>query len=220
MGDELRKWCEENEFDVGKFNALDLSLEKLAETRSVQISVLAEQLGMTTSKQRGRFIDAVKELKQNMNVPASPIINDNEQEIEDEEVGNYDDPEVIVKGNDGGDYNEFEEQDEKKSLQEDSFMLRSNFSDAPQDQWNIVEFFDANEKFKKFKPILLLQMQIQNSANYNGDGAGMGDQNQQLDGLLDAMLGAGHQNDSSSDVKCIQFFLCVSIWRLFIVMMI
>eukprot|EP01083_Nonionella_stella_P081587 224794_1 len=191
MSTKLQNWCESHELDYSKFVAKNLSLEDIANTKGAQISVLAEELGLS-SRQRGQLMDGIKTL-QNM-----------DKEDEDENVGLYDDPEVIVKGNDSGDYNEFEGNDdddaeENKSIHEESFMLRSNFSDDPADQWDIVQFFDKNEKFAKFKPILLLQMQIQNSANYNGNDGMGGNQNDQLDHLLDTMLGSGNQNDSSSD---------------------
>eukprot|EP01083_Nonionella_stella_P295076 1002891_1 len=198
MGDELREWCEQHNFDFDQFVSLNITFEKLLSSKST--IVLAEQLGLSTSADRGRLIDGIKELRLKLNEDN----NNEEEEEEEDEIGAYDDPEVIVK--DGGDYNEFEnekteeeeEEQEEKSIHEESFMLRSNFSDAPEDQWDIVNFFDNNENFKKFKPILLLQMQIQNSANYNGND-GMGNQNDQLDHLLDSMLGGPHQNDSSSD---------------------
>lgn len=131
------------------------------------------------------------------------------QNEDDEEVGMYDDPEVVVKDEEDGndDYNEFEngngneDDDEKEatSVQEESFMLRSNFSDDPLDKWDIVSFFDQNEKFQQFKPILLLQMQIQHQSHYEDNDLN-GDPNDQLDHLLDSMLGGQNQNDSSSDV--------------------
>lgn len=108
----------------------------------------------------------------------------------------------------GGDYDEFENGDEKeqKGLQEEQFMLRPNFSDDPEDQWDIVSFFDQNEKFKQFKPILLLQMQIQNAVHNNDDG--MGNHNDQLDHLLDSMLNPNDRNDSSSEVLRCPFLQC------------
>jgi len=98
-----------------------------------------------------------------------------------------------------GGYDEFENGDEKEQkngMQEDQFMLRPNFSDDPEDQWDIVAFFDKNEKFKQFKPILMLQMQIQNAVHNNDDGM---DHNDQLDHLLDSMLNPNDRNDSSSE---------------------
>ncbi len=178
MSDELKEWCSTYNFSFEQFVSLDLTIEKLLSTKST--IVLAEELGLKTSSERGRLIDGIKELR---------------NKSKEEEA--YNDPEVIVKGDD--DYNEFEnEKEEQKSMHEESFMLRSNVGDDPTDQWDIVSFFDNNEQFKKFKPILLLQMQIQNSANYNGNN-GMGNQNDQLDHLLDSMLGGPHENDSSSD---------------------
>lgn len=197
MTEELQQWCNDNSFDFKKFNSKGITLQQLRSAKGVTLSVLAEDLGLK-SADRGRFLDAVKGLKDdNTSRPLPP-------EPQDENAGLYDDPEVVVKGADDeqADYNEFENGDEKeqKNVDDEAFMLRSNFSDDPEDQWDIVQFFDNNEKFKKFKPMLLLQMQIQNSTNYNGNGDGMGqDHNQQLDNLLDSMLGAGHHNDSSSD---------------------
>eukprot|EP01083_Nonionella_stella_P148333 469343_1 len=59
MSDKLKNWCDNNDLDFNKFKAKDLTLQDITNTKSTQIAVLAEHLGLT-ARERARLMDGIQ----------------------------------------------------------------------------------------------------------------------------------------------------------------
>eukprot|EP01083_Nonionella_stella_P095147 267058_1 len=95
-------------------------------------------------------------------------------------------------------YNHDQRDDDEE---EDANELKPNFSQHPEDQWDIVAFFNQNEVWKQFIHTISIQMEAQNANTETQQNLipNMNVQNnqQQLDQLLQNLLGPNNdQNDS------------------------
>jgi len=92
---------------------------------------------------------------------------------------------------DGGDEEEFG----------DDMVLKPNFSKEPEDQWDIMAFFSGSSVWQAFRATVALQMEAQSPPG--GDSAvpnqGVANNQEQLDQLLQNLLGPTEENSDSTD---------------------
>merc|ERR1711902_160973 len=83
----------------------------------------------------------------------------------------------------------------------DDVVLKPNFSKAPEDQWDIVKFFNNNKVWKQFIVTVSIQMGIQAPAEMQVPNSNVNANDKQLDQLLQNLLGPNNDgaNDSDSD---------------------
>mmetsp|Transcript_2577 Transcript_2577/g.4178 ORF Transcript_2577/g.4178 Transcript_2577/m.4178 type:complete len:1436 (+) Transcript_2577:119-4426(+) len=95
--------------------------------------------------------------------------------------------------------NESEEAEKKEEEDEfgDDVVLKPNFSKEPEDQWDIVAFFHASEVWKAFTPTVTLQMEAQNATEPQVPNMNVANNQQQLDQLLQNLLGPSEDPESS-----------------------
>ena len=73
-------------------------------------------------------------------------------------------------------------------------LFQPNFSDDPEDKWDIVSFFDGSDVWKKFNETVSSEMEARNSKDEQDE-----DQQQQLDELLQNLLGSNNDTSNSTD---------------------
>ena len=88
--------------------------------------------------------------------------------------------------------------DMNEEFTEEDLILRPNFSKDPEDQWDIVQFFDTNKTWAEFLIPLTEQMELQNNAeqqvpNQNTQGQ------DQLNDLLKNLLNTNDDDDDNND---------------------
>ena len=96
---------------------------------------------------------------------------------------------------DGGDGDDDEKDDE---FGED-MVLRPNFSTDPQDQWDIVAFFDGSEIWKQFRITVQSQMDAQNATDTQVPNMNVATNQEELDKLLQNLLGPNENDDDDAE---------------------
>merc|ERR1711971_448635 len=81
----------------------------------------------------------------------------------------------------------------------DDVVLKPNFSKAPEDQWDIVKFFNNNKVWKQFIVTVSIQMEIQAPAEMQVPNSNVNANDKQLDQLLQNLLGPNNDGADDSD---------------------
>eukprot|EP00486_Rosalina_sp_Unknown_P002524 CAMPEP_0201567370 /NCGR_PEP_ID=MMETSP0190_2-20130828/7859_1 /ASSEMBLY_ACC=CAM_ASM_000263 /TAXON_ID=37353 /ORGANISM="Rosalina sp." /LENGTH=1469 /DNA_ID=CAMNT_0047987285 /DNA_START=114 /DNA_END=4523 /DNA_ORIENTATION=- len=105
-----------------------------------------------------------------------------------------------------GEDNTDNDNEEQKAMEEDSddefsddVVLKPNFSKEPEDQWDIVSFFNGSDVWKQFIATVSLQMEAQNATETQVPNMNVANNQQQLDQLLQNLLGPANDDASDSD---------------------
>merc|ERR1719150_1599815 len=141
--------------------------------------------------------------------------DEDEEDDEEEDDTNYSDeddpqqrPSVIIKpdldvildetGDVDGD-NEMDDDDEKGDEFEEDVVLRPNFSSEPEDQWDIVSFFEESQVWQQFSGIVCKEMDAQNATDTQVPNMNVATNQQELDKLLANLLGPNNEDADSDD---------------------
>jgi len=143
--------------------------------------------------------------------------DEDDEDEEDDDDNNYSDeeesaprPSVIIKGDLGvildesgdGDQDDMDDNDldddEKDEFEED-VVLKPNFSSEPEDQWDIVAFFEESQVWQQFAGIVSKEMDAQNATDTQVPNMNVATNQQELDKLLANLLGPNNEDAESSD---------------------
>merc|ERR1712176_1091884 len=113
------------------------------------------------------------------------------------------DIDAIADENENENDSETEQKDADADAEEDEFgddvVLKPNFSKAPEDQWDIVKFFNNNKVWKQFIVTVSIQMEKQNATETQVPNSNVNANDKQLDQLLQNLLGANNDGADDSD---------------------
>merc|ERR1712176_336489 len=129
----------------------------------------------------------------------------NEDALSDPEELEQRDSVVISEDIESANEHEITEQEaETKSDDEseefgDDVVLKPNFSKAPEDQWDIVKFFNNNKVWKQFIVTVSIQMEKQNATETQVPNMNVANNQEQLDQLLQNLLGPNNDGADDSD---------------------
>merc|ERR1712129_626656 len=121
----------------------------------------------------------------------SVVINEDIESANDESETEQDLNSQEQKDNDN-------EDDESEEFGDD-VVLKPNFSKAPEDQWDIVKFFNNNKVWKQFIVTVSIQMEIQAPAEMQVPNSNVNANDKQLDQLLQNLLGPNNDGADDSD---------------------
>ena len=89
--------------------------------------------------------------------------------------------------------------EEKGDEFEEDVVLKPNFSSEPEDQWDIVSFFEESQVWKQFKGIVSKEMDAQNATDTQVPNMNVATNQQELDKLLANLLGPNNEDADSDD---------------------
>ena len=87
--------------------------------------------------------------------------------------------------------------DEKEDDFGEDVVLKPNFSAEPEDQWDIISYFQCSEVWQQFAGTVCMEMDAQNATDTQVPNMNVATNQQELDKLLQNLLGPNNDDDDA-----------------------